>query len=71
MIQHWETLKIKSKQPQTSRWTHGTIEIKKGLSSKFKHPSPAQYQLINQWSPGKGILARSHSMRSIGKINLF
>lgn len=47
------------------------IEIRKGLRSAEKHPSPADYQLINQWSPGKSTLARSNSLNAIGKLKLF
>ena len=43
----------KNKKNERSRWSHGDIDIRKGLRSHYKSPSPAEYILLNQWTANK------------------
>lgn len=56
-----------NKSKERSRWSHGTIDIRKGLRSEYKSPSPAEYKLLNQWT------ARDAREREseLGKVRLF
>jgi len=37
-----------------SRWSHGHIDIRKGIRSEIKEPSPSQYNTIHQWGKTAG-----------------
>lgn len=47
-----------------SRWSHGSIDIRKGIRSEMKDPSPCQYNTVHQW------ISTSKKDKPIGNYNL-
>ena len=47
-----------------SRWSHGAIEIRKGLRSQYKDPSPSEYNTVHQW------VKSGEKDKKIGNFNL-
>ena len=45
--------RAKNKKNERSRWSHGTIDIRQGLRSFYKSPSPSDHCNLNQWVPIK------------------
>lgn len=50
-----------------SHWEGSAIDLRKGLRSHYKSPSPAEYKLTNQWS------ARDprEKVSEIGQVKIF
>lgn len=48
----------------TSRWSHGAIDIRKGLRAQYRDPSPSQYNTMNQWAKS------GEKEKTVGSVNL-